>query len=270
MTSSATGAPLRSISVFVATVVPWTKYEISFVARPARANESKTARDGSVGVDRAFAIRSSPRTSSYATISVKVPPVSTPARNAIWPSPSCSRYLSGVRPVFQPRGHEPRQQHWDPPGLAPLRFRRLLTPHTSLHDVRAQVADRLRREPRVALVDKAAAAPLVVEAEREARENFPAEDGRADAVAAPADAVENVLPPAESAKQRQTVCRAVDRPDPVVDEGTSTRFGYTRRKSAPTAGLVRGLRSKRSPIRPAKAICNPPFPNTIRPSRVVR
>jgi butyryl-CoA dehydrogenase len=80
---SATSAPLRSMSAFVATVVPCTKYAISRVSKPAFANESNTACEGFVGVESTFASRSSPVSSSSATRSVKVPPVSTPALTVI-------------------------------------------------------------------------------------------------------------------------------------------------------------------------------------------
>ena len=74
-------APSSSISVLVATVVPWTKNPMSDGAMPvpnSSSSASTTAREGSSGTDGTFTARRSPVPASNAIRSVNVPPVSTP------------------------------------------------------------------------------------------------------------------------------------------------------------------------------------------------
>src|SRR5262245_32376936 len=76
--TSVTRAPLRSSSVFVATVEPW-RTRVSRPA-PARASASSTASAGARGVDGSLNATRAP--SRHATTSVNVPPVSTPTATA--------------------------------------------------------------------------------------------------------------------------------------------------------------------------------------------
>ena len=87
--TSAVRAPLRSISALVASVVPWitsaTSSGATALASIAWARAWRTPSSGASGVVSTFAvIRSGPRSS---TISVKVPPISTPIRTAA-PAPA--------------------------------------------------------------------------------------------------------------------------------------------------------------------------------------
>ena len=91
--TSAVRAPLRSISALVARVVPWITSATSSGATAldsiAWARAWRTPSSGASGVVSTFAvIRSGPRSS---TISVKVPPISTPIRTAA-PAPAPAIY----------------------------------------------------------------------------------------------------------------------------------------------------------------------------------
>ena len=97
--TSAVRAPLRSISALVASVVPWITSATSAGATPqvsiAWARAWRTPSSGASGVVSTFAvIRSGPRSS---TISVKVPPISTPIR-----TPAFVPAITNSRP--EPRG----------------------------------------------------------------------------------------------------------------------------------------------------------------------
>ena len=74
-----TVAPRRSITAFVATVVPTTTCEAP-EEPSSRRSPSRIATDASSGVDGTFVTRNVPTVSSKSTKSVKVPPVSIPTR----------------------------------------------------------------------------------------------------------------------------------------------------------------------------------------------
>ena len=121
--TSAVRAPVRSISALVASVVPWMTSATSSGAAPqlsiACASPSRTPASGASGVVSTFAlIRSGPRSS---TISVKVPPISTPIRTA---APASSITLSGLnlRAEFGGKG-APRRGRigWQAPPLSRCR-----------------------------------------------------------------------------------------------------------------------------------------------------
>jgi hypothetical protein len=75
--TSAEWAPLRVITAFVVTVVPWNSVVTSDGSMPSARTPSTTPRSKRGGVDGTFATRDSP-VSLTAKTSVNVPPVSQP------------------------------------------------------------------------------------------------------------------------------------------------------------------------------------------------
>src|SRR5215212_975008 len=82
--SSAILAPLRSIRAFVTSVVPWTIVPTCRASTPSRPSNSasplSTPSDGSSGAVRTLPTARLPVSSSIRTISVNIPPMSTPTR----------------------------------------------------------------------------------------------------------------------------------------------------------------------------------------------
>src|SRR5512132_93630 len=118
--------------------------------------------------------------------------------------------------VLEARRRQVRDAADEPAGAPAGGLDRLFAPHRRTHDVGAEEAHRLRREYPGAAIDEGERAPLVVATEGQAGEDTAAEHRGPDPVAAPADAVEDVVPAPEAPEERQAVRGAVDRPAPVL------------------------------------------------------
>ena len=101
-------APLRSMIVFTASVVPCTNAPIAAGSAPcSRASVStpvKTDADGRSGVEGSFRTVRAPEASSRSAKSVKVPPMSTPRRRRLMPSPGAGRPVARRRAALRSGG----------------------------------------------------------------------------------------------------------------------------------------------------------------------
>src|SRR3712207_3408611 len=151
---------LPSSNWLVATVVPWLT---AVIASPSRSMRDSTLRTpfrkpsaGSAGVDGVFVVVLAPVSSSTATTSVNVPPVSMPmrTRRSLMPGTLAMRYLTGKAAgsrfgTADAGGVEDRQDgtgrpgHVEPPRVQDLpggqRHRR---PHRQVHRDHAGPDDR--------------------------------------------------------------------------------------------------------------------------------